>query len=101
MENLVKLYKGVLEKLNSKKLGIHFYWKVTVVGFCSLIILSVIGGWTLYIYTTTNLSLQLPVKINRSELTIGDIEKVKEITENKQNKLNEIIKSDVNIQPLR
>ncbi len=101
MENILKQFSVTLSRFMPERIGVKSYWKFTVIIFSCIFVFTIVSGWVLYIFVSTDSSVQVPVKINRSDVTMSDIDKVKEITEYKENRLSEIIKSDIEIKDLK
>ncbi len=98
MEDLKRIFDSVLRKYKKAaggNLGMAFFWKIIVVVFLSLFVLLMLFGWLLYNWVITNNSTAATKKIDRPEITLEDINKAKDLIDGRKEKLEMIIKNDV------
>ncbi len=99
MDDIKKIYDSILKKyrkVTDGHLGISFYWKAIVITYLVVFVLLLLSGWILYTWVITNNFTVTRSKIERPEITLEDINKAKESVAGRNEKLEAIIKNDVN-----
>ncbi len=98
MDDIKKNFPSFLDKYKnmiSQNANISFYWKAIIMFYMFIFLVLIVLGWLLYSWAITSQTASSNTKISRPEITLDEVNKVKEITEGRNEKLELVITNDV------
>lgn len=91
---------SILKKLSTSKreaFSIRTYWKIIISTYLFVVLLLIVGGWFCYSWAITSNSIMVRQKKQKPAISLVEIQKAEEILAGKKGRLEEVIKSKVEI----